>query len=137
MRRSHAAALLLAASLGVACRSSGPAEAYRAFAHAVREGRAQEAWGLLSERSRSELDARAKKLAAETGVVPASGAALLLGDAAVTSPRLASVTVVRESADAAELEVAAVGGTARRIAMVRERGGWRVVLPSDIRPDPP
>jgi hypothetical protein len=133
MSRPTIAALCLAALLAAGCRSSGPAETYRVFAHAVREGDARTAWSLLSERSRADLDARAKRLAGETGgVVPESGAALLVGDASLQSPRLVSVAVVRESADAAELEVAVVGGEPRKVTMARETGGWRVVLPSDI-----
>ncbi|HSN90837.1 MAG TPA: hypothetical protein VLS93_06385 [Anaeromyxobacteraceae bacterium] len=125
-----AAALLLVAP---GCRKSGPEETYRAFAEALRAGEAQKAWSLLSEGSRQALDRRAAELARETGgVVRGAGVALLVGSEARRAPRIASVTVVREGPDEAVLRVADESGDAREVAMAREGGGWRVVLPSDI-----
>ena len=125
-----AAALLL---LAAGCRKSGPEEAYRAFAEALRAGNAQEAWSLLSEGSRKALDARAAELSGETGgVVRGRGAALLVGSAARRAPRIASVTLVREGPDEALLRVADESGASSEVRMAREGGGWRVVLPSDI-----
>jgi hypothetical protein len=125
-----AAALTL---LAPGCRTSGPEQAYRAFAEALREGKAQEAWSLLSEGSRQALDARAAELAGATGgVVRDAGAALLVGSEARRAPRIASVTVVREGPDEALLRVADESGASSEVRMAREGGGWRVVLPSDI-----
>ncbi len=119
------------AALVLACaRPAGPAEAYRAFAAAVRVGDEDQAWARLSERSRAALDARAKALAARAdGVTPESGKDLLLGDASARAPRIEEVLVLRESADAAVVRVKARGGVDREVSLARERGAWRVVLP--------
>jgi hypothetical protein len=132
-------ALVAAAALAVlvlpACRRDpGPADRYRAFAAAAREGRADEVWSMLSEASRAELDRRAKDLAAKAppGVLlSASGRALAVGDLSALAPRPTSVVVVRESRDAAIVAVEAEGQPAREVALVREGGGWRVVVPFD------
>ncbi|HET7753291.1 MAG TPA: hypothetical protein VFK85_05220 [Anaeromyxobacteraceae bacterium] len=125
-------ALALAAALLLpGCRKSGPPDAtYRAFAQATREGDAETAWGLLSQRTREWLDGRAKQIAAQApaGVVQPSGKALLLGDAALAAPRVKSVVVVRESADRAVLQVDAEGQPPREVTLVNERG-WRVDIP--------
>jgi hypothetical protein len=129
------AAILVLASLGsIGCRRpAGPAETYRAFAAAVRGGDVDAVWSRLSERSRAALDARAKAAAARAGgVVPASGKDLVLGDLAYEAPRLKSVTVLRESPDAAVLSVEVEGTPGgREVSLVRESGVWRVVLPFD------
>ncbi len=125
LRTAAAIALLLACA-----RPGGPAEAYRAFAAAVRTGDEDQAWARLSEGSRAALDARAKELAARSGgVTPASGKDLLLGDASAIAPRMEEVLVLRESADTAVVRVTVRGGEAREATLVRERGAWRVVLP--------
>jgi hypothetical protein len=128
-------ALLLAAALTTAgCRRpAGPAETYRAFAQASRSGDVEGVWTRLSESSRAALDARAKAAAARAGgVVPASGKDLVLGDLAAQAPRLKSATVLRESQESAVLAVEVEGtpGT-KEVALVRESGVWRVVLPFD------
>ncbi len=124
----------LAVSLS-ACRSSdGPAERYRAFAAAAREGDAAAAWSMLSRKTRAQLDARARAVAAAApaGVVPASGENLVLGDLASRAQRLRSVLVVRESQGAAIVSVETEGGgPAREVTLVREDGAWRVVVPFD------
>ncbi len=131
----RALALLVAAvALLSACRGdAGPADAYRAFAAAVHDGKADDVWARLSERSRAELDRRAKEVAAQAppGVVAASGRATVLGDLSAVAPRPTSVVVVRESRDAAVLSVAVEGQPAREVAMAREGGVWRVVVPFD------
>ena len=134
MRRRLALSLAVLLAAAPACRrAEGPADAYRAFAAAAREGDAAAAWNGLSEASRAALDARAKELSARTdGAVPASGAHLLLGRAARSAPRIANVVVVRESAGDAVVRVEGEGGGAREVPLVREGGRWRVVLPSDI-----
>lgn len=116
-----------------ACRGeAGPADRYRAFAAAAREGRADEVWSMLSERSRAELDRRAQALAAKApGVVEASGRQLVLGDLAAAAPPPAEVVVVRESRDAAVVSVTTAGGSPREVSLVREGGVWRVVVPFD------
>jgi hypothetical protein len=126
------AALALAAVLALpGCRNAGPPDGtYRKFAQATREGDADTAWELLSARTREWLDRRAAELAsrAPEGVVPASGKALLLGNAALAAPRLKNVVVVRESGDRAVLQVEAEGQPAREVTLVKE-GGWRVDIP--------
>lgn len=135
MTASRALALLAAATLALpACRRDvGPADRYRAFAAAAREGRSGEVWSMLSEASRAELDRRAKDLAAKAppGVLAGSGRALALGDLSALAPRPTAVVVVRESRDAAVVAVEAEGQPAREVALVREEGVWRVVVPFD------
>jgi hypothetical protein len=126
------AVLALAAVTG--CRREvGPADRYHAFAAAAREGRADDVWAMLSERSRAELDRRARDLAAKAppGVVEGSGRAMVLGDLSTAAPRPTSVVVVRESRDAAVVAVEAEGQPAREVTLVREGGVWRVVVPFD------
>jgi hypothetical protein len=130
-----ALALVLAALAAAGCRRpAGPAETYRALAAAARAGDADGVWARLSARSREALEARAREAAARApaGVVPASARELVVGDLAAQAPRLRSATVLRESRDAALLsvEVEGVPG-AREVALVREEGVWRVVLPFD------
>jgi hypothetical protein len=131
MRRSIA--VLLAVGLTLACRrAQGPAEQYRAFAAAARAGDADAVWSMLSERSRAALDARAREVAARapSGVLSSSGRDLVLGDPSASARRLASVVVTRESRDAALLAVRVEdAGEPREVSLVREGGGWRVVLP--------
>jgi len=133
-------AVLLAATLLPGCRrASGPDETYRAFARAAREGDAATVWSLLSERSRAELDARAKALAASAppGALPAGGRDLVLGDLAPSAPPVEKALVVRESRDAAVVAVTvAGGGEPEEVSLVREGGAWRVVLPPLSSPAP-
>ncbi len=126
-------ALALLAATSACRRDAGPAEVYRAFAAAARDGKADEVWAMLSERSRAELDRRARALAAKAppGVVPASGRAMVLGDLAAVAPPPARVVVVRESRDAAVLSVEAEGQAAREVTLVRQGGVWRVDVPFD------
>lgn len=128
-----ALALVLAVASPGCRRPAGPAETYRAFAAAARAGDAEGVWTRLAERSRAALDARAKEAAAKGGgVVPASGKELVVGDLALQAPRVRNVTVLRESQDAAVLAVEVEGAPgAREVALVRESGVWRVVLPFD------
>ena len=125
--------VLVALSLSlVACRSQeGPAQRYRRFAELARAGKAEEAWAMLSSRSRARLEAQAKELAAHApaGVLPTSGPELLLGDLSATAPRVKSVAMVRESRDAAVVAVQEEGGRKGEVQLVREDGAWRVVLP--------
>lgn len=130
-RPSTAAALLVL--LAVGCRRpEGPADRYRVFAAAARAGDADTVWSMLSERSRAMLDERAKEVAARAapGVLPSSGRELVLGDLAPRAGRIAQVTVLRESRDAALVAVQLEGASGKEeVQMVREDGRWRVVLP--------
>jgi hypothetical protein len=127
--------LLLAA--GACRRSPGPADTYRSFAAAARSrdpDAANVVWSLLSERSRAVLDARAREVAAKApaGTVPSSGKELVLGNLAASAARVRSAVVVRESRDVALVRVEEEGRSgAREVSLVREAGGWRVVLPFD------
>jgi hypothetical protein len=136
MTARRALAMLSAVALAAlaACRrDASPADQYRAFAAAARDGKADDVWAMLSERSRAELDRRAKDVAAKAppGVLAASGRAMVLGDLASASPPPTSVVVVRESRDAAVVAVETQEGPAREISLVREGGVWRVVVPFD------
>jgi hypothetical protein len=129
--------ILLALALLVAAagcrREVGPAERYRAFAAAAREGNADAVWSMLSEDSRAALDERARALAAETppGVVVPSGRQLVIGDHSARAPRPKAVVVLRESRDRALVSVEVEGEPAREVTLVREAGVWRVVVPFD------
>lgn len=127
--RLLALALLLASS---GCRREvGPAERYGAFAAAAREGDADLAWSMLSQASREALETRARELAAKAppGVIAGSGRQLVLGDLAPRARRPTSVVVVRETPDAAVVAVEVEGEPTREVALVREGGRWRVVVP--------
>lgn len=115
-------------------REPGPAERYRAFASAARAGDSDAVWSMLSERSRAELDARAKALAARApgGVVPSAGRDLVLGGLFARARRVGSVSLVRESGDSAVVSVELEGGGGGgEVTLVREGRSWRVVLPFD------
>jgi hypothetical protein len=130
--RLAARATLLALALAIACaqREGPPDAAYRAFARAVAERDPDRAWALLSSDTQAWLDARAQVVAkVAPGVVPASGRALLLGDAALAPRPLGTVVLLRESRDRALLKVTEDGGAGGEVEMVRE-GGWRVRLPA-------
>ncbi len=125
-RDSFALILLLVLSCA---REGSPADAYRAFTRAVADRDADRAFGLLSRDTQAWLDSRAAQVAAVApGVVPASGRQLLLGDASLAPRPPIRVTVVRESRDAAVLEVSEEHGPPRAVQMVRD-GGWRVRVP--------
>lgn len=133
MTARHALALALLL-LSIGCRrEAGPAERYRAFAAAARDGDAAAVWSMLSESSRAALDTRARAVAAAApaGVVATSGRQLVLGDLSAGAPRPKSVVVVRESRDAAVVSVEVEGAPAREVSLVREGGLWRVVVPFD------
>ncbi len=126
------APLLASALLLAACRvSESPADRYRRFVDAARKGRAGEVWSMLSTQSRKALAVRAKALSVSgpSARVDVSPADLVLGDLAPTAPRVKSVTVVRESRDAAVVAVEDVTGFRGEVSLVREDGEWRVVLP--------
>ena len=136
MTARRALAILSAVALAAlaACRrDASPADQYRAVAAAARDGKADDVWAMLSDRSRVELDRRAKDVAgkAPPGVLAASGRAMVLGDLASATPPPTSVVVVRESRDAAVVSVETQAGPAREVSLVREGGVWRVVVPFD------
>lgn len=127
-------ALLLATVLLAACTPEGPAARYRRFAAAARAGKTGEVWAMLSSSSRKALDERAKALAGEKPApgVQITGTDLVLGDLAPTAPRVKSVTVLRESPQAAVVRVEDEAGTRGDVSLALEDGQWRVVLPSNL-----
>ncbi|HEY7725368.1 MAG TPA: hypothetical protein VH880_08540 [Anaeromyxobacteraceae bacterium] len=123
--------LLVPALLLSACvpRDAPPDAAYRAFARAAAERDADEAWRLLSARTRAWMEARGRAAAAAApGVVAASGPRLLLGDAALATAPVREIEVLRREGDAAVLRVVDAAGAAAEVRMVREGGAWRVEL---------
>lgn len=139
MARALVLLLAVAALLPACRRAPGPEETYRAFARAAREGDQATVWSLLSERSRAELDAHARALAASApaGTLPSDGRELVLGDLAPSAPRIEKALVVRESRDTAVVAVTVAGGSApEEVTLVREGGAWRVVLPPLSSPAP-
>jgi hypothetical protein len=129
MRRACLPALLLA--LAACSRPTSPAEVYRKFALAARTGDADAVWSMLSGASQQLLDGRAREAAARApeGVVPASGARLVLGDLSARAPRVKSAVVLRESASAAVVRVEDEAGGMGEVSLVKEGGAWRVVVP--------
>ena len=124
------ALLPLLALLSGCAREQGPESVYRSLGKAVAEREADQAWPLLSTASQKRLDARAREAAARApGVVPASGRALLLGDAALASPEVKSVEVRSQDAERAVLRVEEEGRPPREVLLVREGSRWRVDLP--------
>jgi hypothetical protein len=132
MRLVLAAALVLVATLAAACRApEDPAQRYQRFAAAARGGEVGTVWALLSADSQQRIRERGKAL---TGGKPIPGVDLgpgqiLLGDLAVTAPKVKSATVARASGDEAVVEVELEDGTRGQVQMKREKDGWKVVLP--------
>jgi hypothetical protein len=133
--RRTAPVLLALLALCACRRAQGPEAAYRAFADAARDGDSAAVWDLLAERSRKDLDGRARELAARVPGTPASGRDLVLGDLSAGAPGIARVAVSRASGDSAVLAVTEEGGRQAEVEMVREGGRWRVVLPA-VKPSP-
>lgn len=126
------APLLAASLLVIACRPpESPASTYRRFTDAARKGEAGRVWAMLSTGSRKALGDRARALAGPKPPLglDVSAADLVVGNLAATAPRVKSVTVLRESRDAAVVAVEEVGGARGEVSLVREDGEWRVVLP--------
>jgi hypothetical protein len=119
----------------LACaREGSPADAYREFVRAVAGRDADRAFALLAPETQRWLDERASRAAsAAPGVVPAEGRRLLLGDAALSARKAVKVLTIRESRDAAVLEVTVQGDGQGRVEMVRD-GGWRVRIPPPKAP---
>jgi hypothetical protein len=123
--------------LATGCKKASPADRYLAFAAAARNGDSAAVWSMLSARSREALDARARAVAATApGVVPGSGAALVVGDLAVRASKVRSALTVRESADAAVVRVEDEAGRVGEVSLVREGGAWKVVVPPDALAGP-
>jgi len=130
----HRTRLPLLLLLLACAREETPATAYQEFTRAAASRDADRAFALLAPETQRWLDERASRVAsAAPGVVPAEGRQLLLGDAALSAREAVKVTVVRESRDAAVLEVTVEGGGRREVEMVRD-GGWRVRVPPPQAP---
>jgi hypothetical protein len=138
MNRRRAPAPLAALAVAVlsllpACqRDLPPDAAYRALVRAMADRDEAAAWDLLSAATQARLQERARiAAAAAPGVVPASAATLLAGDAprAVLPP--SAIVVVQAGPDRAVLKVEAPGSGARDVVLLRERGAWRVDLPAE------
>lgn len=122
--------LAAAAILSCAPRDPPPDAVYRAFVRAAAARDAAAAWPLLSSRTRSWLDARARKAAAEVpGLLPASGQRLLFGDAAGAARPVKAIELVVRDAERAQLRVTDDAGAVAAVALVREDGAWKIDLP--------
>lgn len=120
-----------AALFSCAPRDPPPDAVYRAFVKAAAARDAAAAWPLLSSRTRSWLDARARRAAGEApGLLPASGQRLLFGDAAAGAARpVKEIEVLDRDASRARLRVTDDAGAVAAVALVREGGAWRIDLP--------
>ena len=122
-------ALLLLASAG--CHrfpDDTPVEAYRSLLSAVQRDDDAHTLGLLSERSRSALLARAETLTQKSGgsLHPAP-VDLLQADPRPPGPT--QVTVKSEDGKTAVLAVTTHPGV-QEVRLVNEAGHWRVVIPA-------
>lgn len=127
--RTLSAALFLM----LACQSPAPqtpVETYLGFLKDLRAGDEAAAYALLSQPTRSALDARAQAVAkASGGTVKPDATAMVFG---APPPPPSSVALVREDAQQALLQVGeADGGT--QVHLVREAGAWRIDLTSSLR----
>ena len=121
--------LAAAALLSCAPRDPPPDAVYRAFVRAAAARDAAAAWPLLSSRTRSWLDARARKAAAEApGLLPASGQRLLFGDAAGAVRPVREIEVLGRDSERARLRVTDEAGAVAAVTLVREGGAWRIDL---------
>jgi hypothetical protein len=124
------AALALALAVPGCRRAAGPADRYRVFASATRTQDGATVLPMLSKRSRAAFEARAKALATDApGVVPTRAQDLVVGDLALTAPKLKSAIILRESADVAVVAVEDEAGGKGEVTLVREDGEWRVDVP--------
>ncbi len=103
---------------------------YRAFAEAVRRSDAPTAWGAVSLKTKSLMEARANAISEASKGGVKSDPALMMFQSGTHGPALEGVKVLESDGGVAVLEVNAAGET-HRIHMVRESGRWVVDL-SDI-----
>jgi len=124
------AALALLVTVPGCQRDLPPDAAYRALVRAMADRDEEAAWDLLSDDTRKRLAERARVAAAAApGVVPGEARSLLAGDAPLAVLPPTSIAVQRTDGNRAMLRVEAPGAPPREVELVRERGGWRVMLP--------
>jgi hypothetical protein len=124
--------LLLAAAGCHRYTDDTPLEAYRSLLSAVQRDDETHLLGLLSGRSRGELEARAAVLAKDSGgTLRPRPAELLMADPRPPAP--GQVSVRSEDGRTAVLAVAGHGAV-QEIHLVLEAGHWRVSIPALERP---
>lgn len=132
---------LVACQRGPAVRS-GPEGAFRAFTDALRKQDAKGAFALLSEKSRSRLEAASKTLSEKSGGAVKDDPALLAFRTPGLPSPLVSIKTATEDGSTATLEVHTcqkpldAAGTCpsgadvqERVLMVKEGQRWVVELP--------
>ncbi len=126
-------ALVLVAVATSGCRQDRPDDAYRAFAKAFAERNADTAWKLLSSSTRALLTSTAKATAlAEHAKAPKDGRGLMFEGESLAR-KVKAVAIIREGDERATVEVLDDAGGRAKVAMVRERGKWRVDLTKELR----
>lgn len=106
-----------------------PAGAYRRFSDALRQGDGDLAWSLLSDDTRSALDASARRISEATARdKPMTGRQLAFSQPLMLQRRIARIETVEQSSDRARISVVDDAGGRTDVALVREQGGWRVDL---------
>ncbi|HVP62817.1 MAG TPA: hypothetical protein VMT11_19835 [Myxococcaceae bacterium] len=109
-----------------------PVDAYRSLLSAVQRDDDAKTLALLSEKSRSELTARAEQVAkASGGSLRPTPVDLLQADPRPPAP--GQVSVRSEDARTAVLAVTA-NGTVQEVHLVNEAGHWRVSIPALEKP---
>ncbi|HTS82444.1 MAG TPA: hypothetical protein VMH40_17705 [Myxococcaceae bacterium] len=109
-----------------------PLDAYRSLLSAAQRDDEARFLGLLSAKSRAELDARAAALAKDSGgTLRPRPADLLLADPRPPAP--GQVSVRSEDGKTAVLAVSAHGST-QEVHLVLEAGHWRVSIPALEKP---
>jgi hypothetical protein len=136
------AALFALAAEACAERKTEPEEVLKSFIASVRAHRADQAWSLLSESSRKELETRHQELAKaakKTGAAAKATPEEMLYDelGLVTLNPSESIAVVSPPGREVTLRVSVKDGRSAEIRMLREDSGWKVDLFGSLKKAPP
>ncbi len=115
-----------------------PEDKLKTFLGAVRSKRGQEAWDLLSTRTRTELERRAARIAQITqDPRPSKVDVLLFQQMEMMTIRIPeSITVVSPISATATLRVSLTEGQTAKVEMIKEADGWKVDLLRSLTPIP-
>lgn len=104
-----------------------PEGAFRTFVERVQSGDVDAAWALLSERTRTQLEALVRSRSAESGgAIPSDPKQAILGSASLARS-IDRIDRKKDGKDAVTLLVVS-GEEEQEVRMVREGNGWRVDL---------